>query len=405
LVVCLFILYLLPHQLVADEWNIVTKPNDPNARFGHRLVTLPDGKVLMFGGKNEAGDVFNDLSIFDGSEWNAIQPSGSKPEPRFGFSIELVVLIEDKDKWLLFGGKDPIGDLFDSLVSFDGDDWDPVTPNNDPPPARAWHSSWTNNGTLYVAGGVGESGNPMSDIWSYDTATNQWTEKTRCPGSLKGAFVAVYDGKAHFLGSSALVLSYDMAQDEWSDTFPTGDRPPWRDFAAGVQYDSKAIICGGEGSVLKDTWEYDFIIQTWTQKADMPVALMKASAAMIGNQMVLFGGLKEDGSVSGDTYLYTLDNTGIVDDITLPETYSLFQNYPNPFNPETTIKYNLNKPGHVNLIIYDIHGKLIKTLVNENHNAGTYEVHFDGHQLASGVYFYRISTQSFSEVKKMLLLE
>lgn len=90
---------------------------------------------------------------------------------------------------------------------------------------------------------------------------------------------------------------------------------------------------------------------------------------------------------------------------TIPDKYYLNQNYPNPFNPTTTIKYGLKKQSNVQLNIYDALGRLIRTLVNEKQNAGTYEVAFNGQELSSGIYFYRISTSEFVDTKKMILIK
>ncbi|MBS1551334.1 MAG: T9SS type A sorting domain-containing protein [Bacteroidetes bacterium] len=87
----------------------------------------------------------------------------------------------------------------------------------------------------------------------------------------------------------------------------------------------------------------------------------------------------------------------------IPTTFSLSQNYPNPFNPATKIKFDLVKSGLVKLTVYDILGKEVATLVNENLSAGSYETDFDGSNLPSGVYFYRIETNEFTQAKKMIL--
>ena len=92
----------------------------------------------------------------------------------------------------------------------------------------------------------------------------------------------------------------------------------------------------------------------------------------------------------------------------VPIEYSLSQNYPNPFNPVTKINYELPKDGKVKLVIYDILGREIKTLANEIKQAGKYTVEFNGSQLASGVYFYRIQVEggkSYTAVKKMVLIK
>ena len=88
---------------------------------------------------------------------------------------------------------------------------------------------------------------------------------------------------------------------------------------------------------------------------------------------------------------------------TTPTEYALDQNYPNPFNPSTKISYSLKEEGLVTLKVYDILGKEIVTLVNENKPAGFYEAEFNASQLPSGMYIYKIQSGSFSDVKKMLL--
>jgi len=88
---------------------------------------------------------------------------------------------------------------------------------------------------------------------------------------------------------------------------------------------------------------------------------------------------------------------------TIIKKYQLRQNYPNPFNPVTTIAYDIQKAGRVNLTIYDILGQKIRELVNEVQTAGSYKVQFDASGLASGVYFYQLKTAEFSSVKKLLL--
>ncbi len=89
----------------------------------------------------------------------------------------------------------------------------------------------------------------------------------------------------------------------------------------------------------------------------------------------------------------------------LPEEYTLYQNYPNPFNPVTTIKYDLPKAGEVELVIYDILGRKVKTLVNQTQQAGRYEMQFNASSLASGVYIYQLRTKEFVNSKKMILLK
>jgi photosystem II stability/assembly factor-like uncharacterized protein len=89
----------------------------------------------------------------------------------------------------------------------------------------------------------------------------------------------------------------------------------------------------------------------------------------------------------------------------IPEKFSLLQNYPNPFNPTTSIKYQVESIRHIKLVVFDIQGKELETLVNEKQSPGTYEVTFDGSKYTSGVYFYKISAEDYSETRRMILIK
>jgi hypothetical protein len=89
----------------------------------------------------------------------------------------------------------------------------------------------------------------------------------------------------------------------------------------------------------------------------------------------------------------------------VPEKFSLAQNYPNPFNPSTIIKFQIPKLSGVKLVVFDILGKEITTLVNEKLQPGEYEVTFDGSNLPSGVYIYKLQSGDFSDSKKLVLIK
>jgi hypothetical protein len=89
----------------------------------------------------------------------------------------------------------------------------------------------------------------------------------------------------------------------------------------------------------------------------------------------------------------------------IPETYKLSQNYPNPFNPSTQISFSLPKSGDVKLMVYDILGKEVEAVVNEFRTAGNYTVDFNATNLSSGVYFYTLRVNDFTETRKMLLVK
>jgi photosystem II stability/assembly factor-like uncharacterized protein len=89
----------------------------------------------------------------------------------------------------------------------------------------------------------------------------------------------------------------------------------------------------------------------------------------------------------------------------IPKEFSLWQNYPNPFNPNTNIKFNIPKESGVRLEIFDAIGRSISVIVDEKLNAGTYNVEWDGSGYSSGVYYYRIQTDSYTDTKKMILVK
>lgn len=107
---------------------------------------------------------------------------------------------------------------------------------------------------------------------------------------------------------------------------------------------------------------------------------------------------------------YTIDVRGdgpsSVDERTdIPSEVKLFQNYPNPFNPNTTIKFYLSQGSIVNIIIYDLLGNIIQELVDNKYLIGQHEIEFDGSNLCSGIYFYRLITNKSIQTKKFLLLK
>jgi hypothetical protein len=89
----------------------------------------------------------------------------------------------------------------------------------------------------------------------------------------------------------------------------------------------------------------------------------------------------------------------------IPNTVSLGQNFPNPFNPETSISFGINKNQHVKLQVYDVTGRMVSELVNQELTAGNYNYKWNAAKNSSGMYFYRLTTDGFTETKKMILIK
>lgn len=97
------------------------------------------------------------------------------------------------------------------------------------------------------------------------------------------------------------------------------------------------------------------------------------------------------------------DNLILTNDI--PKEFNLYNNYPNPFNPSTSIKFDIPTDNFVNIIVYNLLGKEVVALVNEFRKAGSYVVSFNGANLSSGIYYYKIKSGNYELVRKMMLLK
>ncbi len=115
-------------------------------------------------------------------------------------------------------------------------------------------------------------------------------------------------------------------------------------------------------------------------------------------QLLSFDTPKADGG-----YLFVI--TGIKDKGNPKTGYELFQNYPNPFNPTTIIKYSLNQAANVEILVHDILGRKVATLVDAYKLPGVYQEYFDGSNLSSGIYFYQLAANNFVQTKKFILMK
>jgi len=114
-------------------------------------------------------------------------------------------------------------------------------------------------------------------------------------------------------------------------------------------------------------------------------------------------GTKASCHVTTSIHVYYKQKTVVKDVSVVPLDYSLEQNFPNPFNPVTVINYSLQTSGHVQLAVYDIHGRQIAVLIDNQQNIGNHSAEFHANNLPSGIYFYHLKTKEFFKVKKMVL--
>jgi len=197
------------------------------------------------------------------------------------------------------------------------------------------------------------------------------------------------------------------SQESWTPTSLTNAPSPREEHTA-VYTGSKMIVWGGMGTSYVNTGGiYDPVRDSWsaTSTTNAPDGRRYHTMVWTGSSMIVWGGYGSGFENTGG--VYTNDSlVGVTNQNNkLPHEYKLFQNYPNPFNPSTTIQFEIPKPSYTKLMIYDVMGREVMVLVNEELKAGSYKVDFDGSNYSSGVYFYKLISNKFSEIKKMILMK
>jgi hypothetical protein len=157
-----------------------------------------------------------------------------------------------------------------------------------------------------------------------------------------------------------------------------------------------------ETNLVSELTRDDESLRDFLQNDRIPIAVRNARKdARRRSNLVLTKSFRDKNAVSAKSSFSALT----MESLEIPTEYALEQNYPNPFNPSTTINYQLPKSGHVTLKVYDVLGRQVATLVDEEKKAGRYAVTFDGRNFASGVYLVGMKSESYQQVKKITLLK
>ena len=240
------------------------------------------------------------------------------------------------------------------------------------------------NGTLY--GGVFNSG-----VYVYNGG---WSPQN---SGMPGTNVLCFGSTPNniFAGTNGFLFR-SVSGGSWTDVTPvTGGAS-----VTGLASDGTVLFasCLGYG-VFESTDDGN----TWTE---INTGFNKQAynvASLTITDKYLFAGTSNQGiwrrPLSNLVSSVNLDNKNI------PASFKLDQNYPNPFNPTTKIEFSIKKSGFVTLKIYDVLGKELATLVNENLPAGNFDVNWNAQNFESGIYLYRLQTNNFTDTKKMLLIK
>jgi hypothetical protein len=165
---------------------------------------------------------------------------------------------------------------------------------------------------------------------------------------------------------------------------------------ASSSFDTFVILKYNSSGILE--WAYRNLNQ-------IHLNLIDPAALFVANQNVYFAGSDDENWGDYVTIKYSQPIGIQILSSEVPKEFKLFQNYPNPFNPVTHFGCWIANFGFVKLIVYDVLGNEVQLLINQNLQPGIYDVTFDGKNLSSGVYFYRLDAGDYSEVKKMILVK
>ncbi len=169
----------------------------------------------------------------------------------------------------------------------------------------------------------------------------------------------------------------------------------------------KAMVNGNLGEALSSggTWMTGAMLSKSLVDYVLPADVVPDNCRM--NVFIYKQGtnISTDYDVQQSIFFPVSTTTGIGNNNGTVSDYSLSQNYPNPFNPVTNIRYSIPTDGNVTFKVYDMLGNEVGTYVNEVKKAGIYSVTFDGANLASGIYYYKLESNNFSETKKMMLVK
>jgi hypothetical protein len=250
---------------------------------------------------------------------------------------------------------------------------------------NSYHSTYT-----YDA-----QGNMLTELHQYwENGQLVWSNRSTFTYDTQGNMLSeLYENweNGQWVNSFRGTYTYDAQGNMLSWLYENWDNGQWvNSYRITYTYDT-------QGNLIS-LWSHCWQNSAWTP-ADFPGRYGFSAVDNAGNYYNL-----------GRGYNFTLSYKMIVTEVeseigNVPGIYTLSQNYPNPFNPNTTIRYQIPVRNLVTLKLYDILGREIITLVNEEKAAGSYEINWNASTLSSGVYFYQLKAGEFVSTKKMILIK
>ncbi|MBU0512643.1 MAG: hypothetical protein KJ638_13220 [Chloroflexi bacterium] len=265
----------------ADDWNPVNPTNPPSERHGHSMVTLPDGRVMLFGGEGYQGDLKDDLFAYDANGWNNIVPANAPPPKRKEHQAWTM-----GSKMFVYGGYGENGALND-MCTYDteSNEWyEPVVGSK--PPARSGHATIKqSDGSILILGGQDSAGNKLNDFWRYSSGSFQQLEN--CPRAYSNHIAHMIDHDLLFVfGEPGIIAYYQFSAGMW-DLLSGG--PPLSGYASSAiaqnaQGQNIIFVFGGKtasGDESDVVYEFNTVTGELTQRAEkMPYPLANGAVAV-----------------------------------------------------------------------------------------------------------------------------
>jgi hypothetical protein len=292
---------------------------------------------------------------------------------------------------------------------------------------------------LYAVGGQGSSSTAIANVQLYNANTDTWRAATPLPIERGNGWMVIKGDTIYYgCGTGSTISTFgtnnnnifvgvisqtDRANITWTNSTVTYPGTSSHRMDAAL-FGRNGIFIGpgctgsfwGPGTTEAYTWQggssaFVSVGPTLAETSDAQVG----TASFERGDYTIWKAVIATGLLSGvapyhilNTQVYTdscLTVIGIGNINTTVKEYSLSQNYPNPFNPSTRISFNLQKSSFVKLIVFDILGHKVATLVNEVKQAGSHSIDFNASSLSSGIYFYKLESNGFADIKRMMLVK
>jgi len=397
---------------VTNTWTATSTTNAPQGRGAHSAVWT-GSKMIVWGGATILN--FNSGGKYDPLTDSWVPTSiTNAPSARYFHSA-----VWTGSKMIIWGGftnsgVTNTGGLYESNT----DNW-VLTSTSNAPVARYLHSCVWTGSKMIVWGGVPSNGityynsggiyDPEDDTWKPTSMIN--APSVRCSHSAiwTGSKMIIWGGVIGIEIYTSTGGIYDPSNDTWTQV-SLNNAPSPRAYQKAVWTGTRMIVWGGIGTnyQVNTGGIYDPATDSWvsTTVANAPESREFHTSIWTGTKMIVWGG-NDTGNllITGGIY----NNPAVIGIAQLgkgvPSEFVLYQNYPNPFNPTTKIKFDVPRSENVKIVILDLLGREVEKIADQKLNPGSYEADWDASKFSSGIYFYRLVTESFAETKKMILLK